>query len=341
MIADLLSLGMPSRLLTMEDVIPEEAKKRYVTPYDITEEMNERFFCDIPKGKQIEWKHGCIVGKPGSGKTEMFKFRGKYAYEKYGPENLNIIYTDDLRVGVNEINDKPVQYLIIDDATKNMSSRKAYDNTEILGTFNRLRHHFDEYLKTSYGLIMVDFGWQRWIDLDPGFRDGSSLIFKTAMTTKRECDAIEEVIGPDYLSGLYTIWDSIDRGNNKAKSISVGRIGPRPIEMNGVGMYRSDLVDFPQFPEIIYAEDYFDEEGNIIWNGRRKTKRIDPLEGYRDDPQWADRIKAYDLRKKGITLKRTAEIIGGERGDPVSGMTISRWCENVVDLITKNGGNTA
>jgi len=46
---------------------------------------------------------------------------------------------------------------------------------------------------------------------------------------------------------------------------------------------------------------------------------MDPLEEYMDDSQWTDRIKAYDLRKKGITLRRTAKIIGE---DPVSGMKI-------------------
>src|SRR5574344_917526 len=80
----LYTIGLPIKLYTLDDLEPHKPV-RYVEPKEITEEMNDRFFCDIPKGTQIEWKHGVIVGKPGCGKTELFRFRAKYAYDKYGP----------------------------------------------------------------------------------------------------------------------------------------------------------------------------------------------------------------------------------------------------------------
>jgi len=73
-------------------------------------------------------------------------------------------------------------------------------------------------------------------------------------------------------------------------------------------------VDFPQFPEIIYAKDYFDEgKCNLEWPQESKTHGRFTV---------GRSLKAYDLRKKGITLRGTAEIIGE---DPVNGMKISRW----------------
>ena len=338
---DLYTIGLPVKLFTLDDLEPK-SRKKIIPPIDITEEMNTRFFCDIPKGHQIEWKHGVEVGKPGCGKSELFKFRAKYAYDKYG-DDLNIIYTDDLRVGVEELktSDKPVQYLIIDDATKHMSSRRAFDQAEVLGTFNRLRHHFRDYLKTDYGLILCEFGWQRWIDLDPGFRDGTSLIFKTSMTTYREKEAIAEIVGKQYMPGLEMIWDRIDRGGdagNRAKSISIGRIGTRSPEHGGVGIYRSQLVNFPQFPEMILSDDYFDKEGNIVWDGKRHEKISDPLEKYRNDPGWSFKIEMYELSRKGVSQKKIGELYSSEDGTPLAQYTVSRYIRDVTDVLNVYAG---
>lgn len=254
---ELKALGLTNHLLTMNDLKPPRHKEQ-----DITEEMLERFFPDIPKS-QVDFKHGCVVGKPGCGKTELFKARAKYAFNKYGAENLNLIYTDDLRVGVQMMNNLPVQYLIVDDASKRMSSRAIYEQREVLGVFNRLRHHFTD-LGAKTGIVIVEFGWQRWIDLDPGFRDGSSIIFKTNMTTESERNMIRDLIGNTYMNQLDWIWDHMDRGSNKHKGRSIGRIGTKPIDNGGVGFYTHRLVDFPEFPEILLGDEWLDDKGRYI-----------------------------------------------------------------------------
>lgn len=300
---------------------------------DITEEANKRFFCDIPEGCQIEWKHGVIVGKPGCGKSELFKFRAKYAYEKYG-DDLNIIYADDLRVAIEEMkkSGKPVQYIIIDDATKHMSSRKAFDQADVLGIFNRLRHELRKYLQTPSGLIICEFGWQRWIDLDPGFRDGTSLIFKTSMTTNREKEAISEIVGKLYMPCLEAIWDRIDRGGsagNRAKSLSVARIGTKAIDQGGVGIYRSEMVDFDLFPRMICSSDYFDEDGGV-----RPPVMPDPLSSIRQDPRWADKVGMYELSKEGIGQKKIGELYPSADGAPLAQYTVSRYIRDVADYLS-------
>ena len=254
---ELLSLGLPSGMLTIDDLFPPAFREA-----DITEEMLERFFPELPSS--VIFRHGCIVGKPGCGKTELFKSRAKHALDKYGKENVNLVYTDDLRVAIARMDTRPVQYLIVDDASKRMSSRAVFEQREVLGTFNRLRHHYED-LGATKGIVICEFGWQRWKDVDPGFRDGSSIIFKTGMTTSDEQAHIEDIIGPAYLGRLGWIWDQIDRGNNKIKGLSVGRIGPRPIDQGGVGYYRHKMLwDFPEWPEMLLGDEWLDDKGRYI-----------------------------------------------------------------------------
>lgn len=160
-------MALPDGLLTLEDILPATHRGR-----NITHEMHQRFFIDIPdeESHRIEWRHGCVVGKPGCGKSETIKARAEYAVKKYGKSNINLVYVDDLCTAIEMIDDRPVQYCIIDDAAKSMSSREIHEQTEILGTFNRLRHYFRKFISTESGVFLCEFGWQRWAELDPGFQ---------------------------------------------------------------------------------------------------------------------------------------------------------------------------
>lgn len=252
----MLRLGLRSKPMTTQDMLPAKTRER-----DITDEMLGRFFPDIPDSQNL-FRHGVVVGKPGCGKSELFKARAFHAMQKYG-EDMNLVYTDDLRVGVAMMDARPVQYLIVDDASKTMSSRAVFEQKEILGIFNRLRHYHGS-IGAMRGIVIVEFGWQRWHDLDPGFRDGTSLIFKTNMTATSERKAVEDIIGTAYMSRLDWIWDKMDQGDDKIKSLSVGRIGPKPIDHGGVGYYRHKMVDFPEFPEIRLAEVWLDNKGRFV-----------------------------------------------------------------------------
>ena len=305
-------MALPDGLLTLEDILPATHRGR-----NITHEMHQRFFIDIPdeESHRIEWRHGCVVGKPGCGKSETFKARAEYAVKKYGKSNINLVYVDDLRTAIEMIDDRPVQYCIIDDAAKSMSSREIHEQTEILGTFNRLRHYFRKFISTESGVFLCEFGWQRWAELDPGFRDGTSLIFKTNMSSEFERRSIQDFIGTRYMGILDDIWDSMDRGNQAIKSYSVGRIGPKAISRGGVGIYHLPMTKWDGFPQIVTAAEH---EASKIPS--------DPLEPWRNDPQWARPIEIYDKHMAGARQSDIASEYG------INQATVSRTIARVREL---------
>lgn len=292
---DLLALGLPSGMLTIDDLFPPAYREK-----NITEEMLERFFPE-PPSNTIRWRHGCIVGKPECGKTELFKSRAKYCLDKYGKENVNLVYTDDLRVAIARMDTRPVQYLVVDDASKHMSSYTPFEHAEILGTFNRLRHHYEE-LGATEGIVICEFGWQRWKEVHPSFRDASSYIFKSGMGTNEEQANIEDLIGPAYLGRLMHIWNEMDKGNDGIKSLSVGRISSVPIDQGGVGYYRHKMIrDFPEWPEMLQGDEWLDDKGRYI------------------EPK--DNINAMvRMAKRGMTQAEIAERLGVNQSTVLRGL---------------------
>ena len=285
----LLSLGTSSRLLTESDLVVDKGKIR-----NITADVNDRLFPPIPTGDRVRQRHVCIVGKQDCGKTWLMNYILHLIYEKYGKQNANAVNCDDPRVFMDMLNDLPVQVGFIDDATSNASSREAYKQTEILKAYNKARHVFEKILKGKPGIIIWVFGWQRWIELDPGFRDGHFLLFKTGMTGWQDRKDIEDKLGEQYNRFLYQIWDQIERGNDRIKSLSVARIASKRPEDGGVGIYVSKEV--PRcLPDMILSDDYYEAE----------AASIDVLDSYRDKPPWDKRIKIYEAWMSGNYATQT------------------------------------
>jgi len=288
-----MSLNVGSSVLSYDTMYPS------TTDRDITDDMMKRFFQPIPPTgyPRVDLHQGCIVGKQGSGKTELMKFRAKYAIDLYGANNVNLVYTNDVRVGIDMMDSRSVQYLIIDDATSYASSREVHKQTDILKTFNKSRHVFEDKLNGKPGLILYEFAWQRWIELDPGFRDGDSLIFKTGMSGMAEKRGLVDILGEYYTERLYDIWDAIGSGDNDAKGISIGRIPTKDVNKGGVGFFYNDLVDF-DFPDMICSDEYFGtEEGNV-----------DLLDEYRSKTGWEKRIQCYEMYSDIANNMKQSEI---------------------------------
>lgn len=294
-----LSLGMSGKPIQMDSLYPKYKLR------DITDEVDKRFFLRIPKAKgQVAKSSMLVVGDQGCGKSVQLVYYYSRACEIYGEEKVNCIHTDDIRVALDQLDDRPVQLVIIDDAMSNASSREVFNQTEIIKVYNRSRHVYMEKLNGKEGVILYIWAWQRFGELDPAFRQGNILVFKSGIAEPRERKAIESFLGSWYTRVLWQIWDTMSRGNNDVKNVSVARIAS--LDRNiGVGMYRSAKVDCPNYPEIIKSEDYFKNE----------ESEDELLEILRDRPGWNSRVDYYLAYRPGdITQQEIADKYGVNQG---------------------------
>jgi len=291
------SLGYAGAPLSMEEMFPTY----HLT--DITEEVNRRVFIAVPKGSQVEKSSVCIIGGQGSGKSVLLSYMYDLCRRCYGEDKVHCIYTDDIRVAMDALNDQPVQLVIIDDAMTNASSRQVFEQAEIIKVYNRSRHVYEEKLAGKPGLIIYIWAWQRFGELDPSFRQGDVLIFKTGIAEPSEKKLITQFVGPWYTKVLWQIWDKINRGNNQIKGTSVARIASLD-ETAGTGLYRSS-PSTAELPELIPGEDYF-----------RDTKTEDEiLDAERDKPGWDRKIDCYLLQRDGgLTQQEIADRLGVSQG---------------------------
>lgn len=272
---------------------------------DITEDVDKRFFLKIPKRDgQVAKASMLVVGDQGCGKSVQLVYFYDKACNIYGKENINAIYTDDIRVALDKLDDKPVQLVIIDDAMTNASSREVFSQTEIIKVYNRSRHVYMERLNGKEGLILYIWAWQRFGELDPAFRQGNVLIFKSGIAEPRERAAIEGFLGKWYTRVLWHIWDRISRGNNEIKNRSVARIASLD-QAAGAGLYISEYIERPDFPEIIKSEDYFEDV----------SSENELLEILREKPGWSTRVQYYiDYRDEDVTQQELADRYGVGQG---------------------------
>ena len=294
-----LDIGMEGDLLDIDTMFPKGG------PRNITEEVNERSFPKIPKGKQVIPVQIAIAGKPGSGKSNLMNAMATYALTFYGADLVNIVFTDDLRVAFDLINDKPVQLFLIDDAMTNASSREIHEQKELVKAFNKRRHIFEKKLNGKPGVIITIFGWQRWKDLDPVFRDANIIFWKTGMTQKEERQIIFDMLGAYYTKILNQIWNLIDKGNNAIKSTSVVKIASLENNAGGVGIYQSALMD-NVLSDLIEGEKYF---GTVEENIEQLLEKLEAK------PEWEKRVKCYRMHViEGKTQKETATALDCRQG---------------------------
>lgn len=312
----------PKALLTMDDMFPSWTAK------DITRDLLKRFLLPVPKGRQVVKASMCVVGGQGCGKSVFFEWLAGVVNNRYGADRVHIIYTDDIRVAIREIDDRPVQLLIIDDAMTYASSRQVFKQTDILADYNRSRHVFEDRLDGRPGVILYCWGWQRFGELDPAFRQSDVLIFKSGISEKSERAKILEFVGPVYIRYLWEIWDRISRGDNEAKNSSVGVIASLP-QNRGVGIFRSAFAE-NVLPPLRKHSDVFpdgdDPDGNcraskeapqstkcggsdaqdLRGDSAPPPKRPRSIRDARRDPAWARRMRVWDYKQSHPRMSNKA-----------------------------------
>jgi len=93
----------------------------------------------LPVGR-IDAHQLSIIGKWGSGKSTLITHIAEMSSQRYHPELMNLVYSDDLDVAVQLMDHKPYQLVILDDAAGAASSRKGGANAEKVQDYNTLRH---------------------------------------------------------------------------------------------------------------------------------------------------------------------------------------------------------
>ncbi|MFA6804284.1 MAG: hypothetical protein WCR24_07345 [Candidatus Methanomethylophilaceae archaeon] len=272
--------------------------KRLSSPYtvsgkltDKTEEMIGRLLPDITD-HIVKWKHAVIVGLPGCGKSTTIKFIWSKAVAKYG-KDMNFVYTDALAVALDLMDSKRVQFICIDDASKHASSLDNFELKKQIAEFNRIRHVYEDKTGSDTGIIIILFGWQRWKEVHPAFRNGTFMIFKTLMAEPDDNNMIETLIGERASSELRRIWNKMDTDDQTVKGTSIGYLPTQRGSPDAAGLFYTRLVDDDRFPSMIYKDEYFKDE-----------KTVDQiLEEHRQNPRDAEAVDAYKLIIEG-TMKR-------------------------------------
>lgn len=272
-----------------------------IKDYDITDDVLRRAFPDKPS-EMTKLIHLCVVGKPGSGKTVLLKFLAKKALEKYGEDDVHILVTDNLRIAIENLDDRPIQLLFIDDAMQYASSRNIHKQSDLAGEFQLLRHLAEDKKKPmTPGIVLCVFSWQRWIDLDPAFRESSITIWKSGASSDKEEALMERTIGSYYTRKLIENSNWVELGHEDLKSYSVGYLANLRGTNKAAGIFRSQYVKYlPQWPEPLRTVDYFK-------NKEKKLTKEEKLELMRSSEEWKDALACYDLiEKHGLSVRKAA-----------------------------------
>lgn len=285
-------------------------------PYDISAEIKSRLFPDLSSHVRIS--HLFLAGMMESGKTTLLVELAQYCVWKYGRENVNLIYTDDMRVGLEELHEsKPVNLIMVDDATQFASSRDYMKHQAMVAAFYRIRHIAKERSRHDVGLVCIIFSAQRIKEIDVAFRDAPLGIIKTAMTTAGDMSELRKTIPPMYLDLLNQNWNRINQGIDKAKGLSIGYIKPLIGTEEGCGIYRSNLVDFPDFPQMIRSEEYFAAKEELEESENTEEEHVDKkvekltFEEIKKSGLYDAEASCYEAVKvNGISIRKASEKLG-------------------------------
>lgn len=226
--------------------LPRKAKLQVLTDTI----LNKYLFYGVPKN-YVDVVSLAVIGRRASGKSTMVTSLARLAFDKYNPENVNVSWSDDLYQGISDFDKKDVQIIIIDDAMKKQSSRLIHKNTVKIGDYNDIRHIYKEKTGKENALIIVIWAWQRWMDLDPAFRDSMDIVFLKTSSYSKEKTILVDMFGKDYYRYITENYDLIRRGDNKAKSRSIVHIVSLEGTGNDNGIFILDMLDCPLMPKFV------------------------------------------------------------------------------------------
>lgn len=300
------TVGMSGRPWRTEDFVHPWA------PRDLSKAVLDRLFPPVMEHK-VEFKHTCVFGQPGCGKTVLLNMLAEEAHRRYGKE-LNVVPTYAIRDALRYINDRRVQLIIVDDAVSSANSRKPQQQADDVGDFYRLRHIYEERAKTSYGIVMTIWAAQRFKSLDVIFRNGNVLLFKTGATDPDDAALIKKYIGGDYYDRLCDIWDRIERGDDTAKSECIAHIPSAELTGMFHGRLASYRLKFIGAEEVDPEDDFSFSIESVLGEYKRKNGWKEPARAF-ELSHVKDLLQEDIAIRMGITQGAAGKQIARMRGE--------------------------
>ena len=220
MMGDMLGGAFTEGLLTPERMIhPWNVK-------NITNEIFDIFFPPIPKKDAVRFRSMILCGKMESGKTSYFNAIAVKSFAYYGKENVNIIASNSLALGIQLFNYKPVQLILVDDAIRSQDCRDSGKSAQkdLVKDYFEIRHKYEDASKTLKGIVCLIFSTQRFKGIDITMQDADITIFKSFSNLKKENDFISDNLDSYSIKALQDINDRILKCDDDAKSDSIAII---------------------------------------------------------------------------------------------------------------------
>lgn len=260
---------------------------------NLTDVLYNLLTSNVPKD-DVDTMSGAILGRRGSGKTVMARGIAKVIYNAFPAGSVNIIHTTSLKYAMTHMDAKPFQFLFIDDAAQEQSSRRTFKNTSALDGYNRLRHIHKQ--KVPWGRVIAIFAWQRWMDLDVAFRNSMDIIWlKTGQSDDIEKEHMRRMFGDDCYKYIVKNWSYTFSGDENAKSRSIVHIVPFEGSDRENGVFVQKLVDFPEMPEFIDVSkmeaEKKEQEEAAVQEEEQVTQKADPK---KTDSKWSLKVKCYN-----------------------------------------------
>ena len=277
---------------------------RIIHPYslrNLTQKTLTSCFPDIPE-KSVRHRHLLIAGLPESGKTIQANYLARYALKKYGSGLVNIVAVNSTADAIDQMDSKPVQLIIIDDAIKEANSRLSGRNAGDISDFYQIRHVFEERSRSLNGIVITIYISQRFKSLDIVFRNAHAIIFKTVATDPEDAKAIRKYIGKEPYDYLQNITNRIYyEADDLAKSEAVVCL----CYSNQSGSFKSPFVE----PFLRFKNSDMTMAGQQTVSFEHNEGKL--LEKYQRKPGWRLPARIYYLHR--IEHKTWPEIAEDKR----------------------------
>ncbi|WP_019178211.1 hypothetical protein [Methanomassiliicoccus luminyensis] len=296
---------------------------------DLTDLTYQYLLPPLKAGK-VALRHGAVVALPEAGKTEMINDVAYHVRDFYGEDAVNIVFVDWLQDALDNMDDRPVQLLLVDDAVKKANSRKSGGNADDAADYFEIRHQFERLARTRTGVIILIYVTQRFKSLDIVFRNAMYLWFKTSTIDPDDRDIIKKYIGAQAYNDLEDVSARIYyHHDDEAKGRSIIHL---PLERR-TGWFRSTMR--PRIIHLVGEQEARRPPAEIFTFDRMKV-----LEDLAKEPEWKKKVLVYTLADNGLTYDQIGEhpdvqlkkaristVINQVRGklSELSGPAYERW----------------